>query len=908
MRQHALEEAKKDSQIILDHYVATHTYFSKELKPAVFHVATPVMDDTYFEPAWMSSTYAVREIDNIFQDMSQVDYYYKECAINARSPENEADEFERAFLEKINADPKIMTTSSVRKIKKRPYFVVLRQAEKMEKSCLQCHGKPQNAPGKLLEIYGRERSFNRKLGEIVSAVSIRIPLTSAYSDANDLSLFLSCFFIGLLSILYGIQYFVFKRNILRPLSRLQTQAEKIASGADPIGTQVLMPRGKELVGIAQAFNHLSYSIRNNIDNLECIVYERTQHLVELNQILEKEIESHKKTNTALRESKAMLQAAMDYSQAGVAIARAPDGQLLYVNDSALNIRGEVKEKIVDGIGIDQYVASWQILHFDETPYQSEEVPLTRAILFGEVCTEEFIVRRPDQEDRIVWANAAPIKNDAGDILYGIVVFLDITDRKKAEQENAVNRIRLDISHEIAAMSETSEAKICDYALERMLELSESQIGFWGYITPDGQEMQIHKWSNEAMAECAVHDKPINFPITQAGVWGEPVRTRSPIILNDYDEFHPAKKGYPEGHVRISRFMAVPVVDDGKIVAVAAVANSPRPYQTFDTQQLILLMKSVWNQIQRFRFNQERESLQSQMRQVQRIEAIGNLAAGIAHDFNNILFPIVGLSEMLLEDLPADSMDWENAREILQAGKRGSELVNQILTFSRQSEQKRIPVRIQQILKEVMKLSRSTIPTSINMSQEIQSDCGLVFADPTQVHQIAMNLITNAYHAVEAKGGEITVRLREIKFGSEQLPKSDLLPGRYALMSISDTGTGIAPANKEKIFDPYFTTKEQGKGTGLGLAVAYGIVKEHQGDIEVYSTDMTMPNITGDRLARELIAIRPDIPIIVCTGFSERIDQGKAETIGIRGLLMKPVIKAEMAKTVRSVLDGVETKS
>jgi nitrogen-specific signal transduction histidine kinase/ActR/RegA family two-component response regulator len=387
---------------------------------------------------------------------------------------------------------------------------------------------------------------------------------------------------------------------------------------------------------------------------------------------------------------------------------------------------------------------------------------------------------------------------------------------------------------------------------------------------------------------------------------------------------------------------------------------------------------------------EMNNLEMRLQQAQKMEAIGSLASGIAHDFNNILFPIVGLSEILMDDLPPESNEHQNVVQIYKAGNRGSDLVQQILAFSRQSEQKKMPIRVQQILKEVMKLSRSIIPADINITQDIQSDCSLVQADATQIHQIAMNLVTNAYHAVESKSGKISVRLREVEIGFGQLPESDLLPGRYAVLSVSDTGIGIEPAIMPKIFEPYFTTKEPGKGTGLGLAVVYGIAREHHGDIKAYSelgkgttfnvylpimthaersvsiagknkfttgherillvdddeaiaklekqmlerlgykvtmrlnslealeafktkpdlfdlvvSDMTMPNITGDRLARELIAIRPDIPIIICTGFSERLDQEKAENIGVKGLLMKPIIKADMAKMVRKVLD--ETK-
>lgn len=385
---------------------------------------------------------------------------------------------------------------------------------------------------------------------------------------------------------------------------------------------------------------------------------------------------------------------------------------------------------------------------------------------------------------------------------------------------------------------------------------------------------------------------------------------------------------------------------------------------------------------------EKKEMETRLQQSQKMEAIGNLAGGIAHDFNNILSPIIGMAELLLADLPKNSEIYENAQEILNAGKRAGDLVNQILAFSRQSEHKLIPIRIQHILKEVIKLIRSTLPSYIEIIEDIQPDSGLVMADPTQMHQVAMNIITNAYHAVESQGGKITIQLKETDWAAGKAADTFLDPGRYVVLSISDNGQGISSDVMTKIFEPYFTTKEQGKGTGLGLAVAYGIIKEHKGDIRVHSepgtgttfsiylpkmkkyaeaaaipdpggyptgterillvdddqsianlekkmlerlgyhvtsrvnsiealeafkampnhfdlfiTDMNMPNMPGDQLAKEIKAIRADIPIIICTGFSERIDNKKAANLGIEAFLMKPIILSELAKTVRKVLDG-----
>ncbi len=379
-------------------------------------------------------------------------------------------------------------------------------------------------------------------------------------------------------------------------------------------------------------------------------------------------------------------------------------------------------------------------------------------------------------------------------------------------------------------------------------------------------------------------------------------------------------------------------------------------------------------------------MEERLQQAQKMESIGNLAGGIAHDFNNLLFPIIGMSEMLLEDLPEDSLEYENAEEIFTAGKRAGNLVQQILAFSRQSEHKMTAVRVQSVLKEVLKLSRSTIPTNIEIHENIQQNCGLVMADSAQVHQISMNLITNAFHAVEEKNGTIDIELKQIDLKGNEIPGSALQPGQYDRLSVSDNGIGMSQDTIHNIFEPYFTTKEQGKGTGLGLAVVYGIVKEHKGEIKVYSefekgttfnvylpvmkkasdivtidnrssavtgfenillvddevsvaklegqmlsrlgyqvvvktdsqgalnafrsdpdsfdliiSDMTMPGITGDQLSKKILSIKPNTPIIICTGFSEKINKEQAEIIGVKGFLMKPVVKSDMAKMVRKVL-------
>jgi len=398
--------------------------------------------------------------------------------------------------------------------------------------------------------------------------------------------------------------------------------------------------------------------------------------------------------------------------------------------------------------------------------------------------------------------------------------------------------------------------------------------------------------------------------------------------------------------------------------------------------------SLQNITERKQAEKEKVKLLNQLNQSQKMESIGTLAGGIAHDFNNILFPIVGYAEMLLEDIPKDSPQRAGLDEIHTGALRARDLVKQILTFSRQDSHEIKLIKIQPIIKEALKLIRSTIPTSIEIKQYISDDCGIIKADPTQIHQIVMNLATNAYHAMEDAGGVLKVNLKQVELGEQDVLHLDIEPGPCACLTFADTGIGMDKKLTKKIFNPFFTTKELGKGTGMGLSVVHGIVKTAGGSITVYSepgkgtefrvylpvvknstekqetqpiepiqggterillvddestiasmekqvlerlgyqvvsrtssiealeafranpdkfdmviTDMAMPNMSGDKLASELVKIRPDIPILLCTGFSEKISEEKAAAMGIKNFLMKPIVMRDLAKKIREVLDN-----
>ena len=228
-----------------------------------------------------------------------------------------------------------------------------------------------------------------------------------------------------------------------------------------------------------------------------------------------------------------------------------------------------------------------------------------------------------------------------------------------------------------------------------------------------------------------------------------------------------------------------------------------------------------------------EALEDRLQQAQKMEAIGALAGGIAHDFNNVLYAMIGFTELAVEDTPEGSLIRKNLNQVLQGAMRAKDMVQQILTFSRQSEAKKKPIKIQRVVKEALKLLRVSIPSTIEIRQDIDPACGPVLADQIQIHQVVMNLAINAYHAMREEGGALELRLTQEKIGPDD-SDADLSPGTYLKLTVKDTGHGMDSALMKKIFEPYFTTKGVGEGTGMGLAMVHGIAKDHGGDIRVNS--------------------------------------------------------------------------
>jgi signal transduction histidine kinase/ActR/RegA family two-component response regulator len=423
------------------------------------------------------------------------------------------------------------------------------------------------------------------------------------------------------------------------------------------------------------------------------------------------------------------------------------------------------------------------------------------------------------------------------------------------------------------------------------------------------------------------------------------------------------------------------------------AATGRQYLNFDraihwTDGRLVQLQIAMDITELTRIQKEKLNLEIQLRQAQKMEAIGTLAGGIAHDFNNILAAIIGYTEISMEVGRSNTQIVEYLREVMTAAHRAKDLTAQILTFSRQAEVEPRPMRLGHVVREAVKLIRASLPSTITIEETIKSKTPII-ADPTQMHQVVMNLATNAAHAMEDEGGRLTIELDDVDLRAGGRPIDGLAACDQAVeLIVRDTGKGMPASVCDRIFDPYFTTKAKGKGTGMGLAVVHGIITSFGGEIQVESqpgqgsafhillpvaealrldarhdpsaeeaapgaesillvddepqivslleimlaslgyrvlaftdslkalaafeanpwefqlvlTDMTMPGITGQELARRVLQIRPGLPVVLTTGYSEQINEDKAHRMGISKFLFKPVLRNDLARVLREALD------
>jgi PAS domain S-box-containing protein len=485
----------------------------------------------------------------------------------------------------------------------------------------------------------------------------------------------------------------------------------------------------------------------------------------------------------LKESRQLLNFAIEQMPIPVIIVTATGQTIEMMNSATVNLLTE-KPESVRNITLDTMLRYCPFHHSDYAPYKNSELPITRAITGGEITrNEDMLIIRGDTE-RWVSANAAPLYSDDGTIIAGIMIFPDITTRKLDEQalRQSEERFRslIESSHDgIVIVSEDGSFIESNRAFQDMVGYTKEELHSMTYlsITPK-------RW----------HAKQLHFILT---------------VLK--------KKGY-------GVFEKEYVRKDGSFVPVSLKCWLI-PHTKHSAYQYGAFVRDISEDLKN----------EAKIRQVQKMEAVGTLAAGIAHDFNNSLTSILMNSELLMDDLSDRANECAILDDIHKSGLRAKELVEQILTFSRQSNQERAPISLAPIIKDSLKMLRASIPSTIAIVQNYDDTCGTVMANPTQIHQIAINLITNAAHSMKDRGGKITVKLKRTHDSLLTRTTSLSSASYYNELIVTDTGTGMDEKTRERMFDPFFTTKKIGEGTGMGLAVVHSIVMNYKGSITVEST-------------------------------------------------------------------------
>lgn len=564
--------------------------------------------------------------------------------------------------------------------------------------------------------------------------------------------------------------------------------------------------------------------------------------------------------------------------------------------------------------------------------------------------------------------------------------------ERREQMLELNEERLIALLELHNQKHLSEDALLEFSLEQAVSLTRSELGYMHILNPNEEEISKTVWSQAEIDLVTDHGASFS-DILQDGLHEKCLDQRSLFIRNNKEETGEIING--EAAVASMKQLAVPIFDNKIIVAVVGMLNKKTDYDVTDARQLSLYFNHTWDILQQKVSEKVRERLAEQLAQAQKLEAIGTLAGGIAHDFNNVLMVILGNTEIAKDNVDDPKRIQQDLDEIFKASLRARDLVNQILAFSKDQAEGLKPLDIKPIIEEGIKLLRSSIPTTIQIEKEIDAQSFPVLSEPGQISQLLMNLCTNAYQAMEGSVGRLFISLKPVTLETDLFDRGKMVAeaGQYMQLIVKDSGKGITENDLQRIFEPYYTTREKERGTGLGLAVVHGIIKGLKGaivvesvvgqgtefilylpvvkktgsdegqvltaslpggdehilivdddqavaavnskileklgykvttftsstealtffaeraeDLDLVITDMAMPEMTGDVLAQKILEINDTVPIILCTGYSEAIDENKAIEIGISELALKPLTKIDLALTVRKILGFTATNT
>ena len=862
---YVIHQAEQNIQNLLLSHKSVHHYIQQDAHQAFYRLKdNGEIQQEMFLPELLSSSYIVRNIHKYYNTERRKhglpEFYYKLAAINPRNPVNKADDLEKELINRFNAQKDAKEYHELIEIKGKKYLYYALPFLTTRQSCLKCHGDRQTAPKQLQYRYQGDGGFNDKIGNIRAIESIRIPLEGEFKIAHVI-------FIALLAGFMFLFLLLFFNSRQKKMIKIRTR------------------------------------------NLEHEISERLQ------------------AETAMRESEEKYRLLMK-NLPGVVYRGYRDWSVEFIDKKIEQLTGYTVEEF------NSRQINWSDIIFQEDIKAVSDDFHKALKTKNQSYVREYRIKAKDGSVYWIQDRGQVVSNGNKEAEYISGVFYDITKQKRTEEESLLLATAIEHAAESVIISNKSGTiQYVNPAFEQLSGFSRENIV--------GQNFRILRSDKHGKG----FYKEMWEVISRGKIWSGLITNR--MKDNTLREFE----------TKIS-----PVLNrSGNIVSFVSVNRDV-------TQEKVL---------------------EAQLQQACRMQSIGTLAGGIAHDFNNILSAIIGYTELTVDYLEKGSLPYNNLQEVLAAGERAKDLINQILAFSRQNEQDLKPLQLKLIVKEALKLIRATLPSTIEIHQDLQSDAAIL-GDQIKIHQVLMNLCTNASHAMQEKGGLLTVSLSEIELDSSFIVKHfDIKPGSYLKLSISDTGHGMSASLIERIFDPFFTTKEKGKGTGMGLSVVHGIVKSHNGTIHVYSepgegstfnvylptiekqleqqirdekpiptgtehilfvddeeslinmgkqslislgynvttrinsiealelfktqpdtfdlviTDLTMPNMTGDELAKKLMAIRPDIPVILCTGFSTRITEEKAKNMGIKAFILKPLIRKDIAETIRKVLDQTQ---
>jgi PAS domain S-box-containing protein len=613
---------------------------------------------------------------------------------------------------------------------------------------------------------------------------------------------------------------------------------------------------------------------------------------------------------------------------------------------------------VTGYSEEEYEADpnlWHTMIFEED--RDRVITHASLILSGkDPGIIEHRIRRKDGEVRWVSNTPVPQHDSSGTVISYDGLIRDITERRQAEDEIRLNTSRLQSLVSILQHRFDSVQNFLDYALDEAISLTGSKIGYIYFYHEDRREFVLNTWSKDVMKECTITKPQTCYELNKTGIWGEAVRQGKEIIVNNFQAAHPLKKGYPEGHAKLYKYMTVPVFSGYKIVAVVGVANKAADYNDTDVLQLTLLMDSVWKVVEQNKavelhralssrheallsaipdiimevdinkiytwtnqagieffgedvigknaafyfegeqetyqtvqplFNgnenivyveswqrrkdgqkrllawwcrvlkdergnvtgalssarditgqkmaeKEKEKLQEQLNQAQKMEAIGQLAGGVAHDFNNMLNIILGYSQIALMKIESSGPLYTNIQEVMNAARRSADLVRQLLAFARKQTIAPKALELNDAVAGMLNMLRKLIGEDIDLLWMPAANLWRVKMDPVQVDQLLANLVVNSRDSISGVG-KITIETGKAEFDDAYcVMHTGFVAGKYVLLAVSDNGCGMDKETCEKIFEPFFTTKKFGEGTGMGLATVYGIVKQNNGFVNVYS--------------------------------------------------------------------------